>query len=67
MSLGNVPRRNMSAEDRAIQARIKLHTILTAANVRAGMDDDAASKASFAEVVKMTRAQAEAQLRKETA
>lgn len=59
MSLGNVPRRNMSAEDMGIRARLLVHQILMNKHEAAGMGRDAASKAAFDVAVKLTRKQAE--------
>ena len=61
-SLGNVPRRNMSAEDKAIAARMSLMSYLAELHMKAGVDREAANKAAFAQAVKLNRKQAEEKL-----
>jgi hypothetical protein len=57
MSLGNVPRRNMSAEDRDIQLRLTLHDALTKRYELLHMTRADASKKAFSEVTGLNRKQ----------
>ena len=60
--LGNAPRRNMSAEDYAIKARLAVMDFLMAKNQAKGMTKEDASRAAFDVAVKLNRKQAEAML-----
>jgi len=55
-------RRNDSAEDKAIRARLVLMDYLTALHIKAGVDKESASHAAFEQVVKLNRKQAEKRL-----